>query len=71
MGSASLAATVSDVEIDIGLRDSGVRVERMILQNETLLGLDLLRRFVVRIDYPRKRLGLTTIVASDAAPTAR
>ena len=51
--------TVEDVELDIALRDSGVRIERMLLQNETLLGLELLRRFVVRIDYPGKKLGLT------------
>ncbi len=61
------ALTVEDVELDIALRDSGVRIERMILQNETLLGLELLRRFVVRIDYPRKKLGLTPI-ATDAPP---
>lgn len=59
------ALTVEDVELDIALRDSGVRVERMALQNETLLGLELLRRFVVRIDYPRRKLGLTP--RSDAA----
>lgn len=65
------SATLADVEIDIGLRDSGVRIERMILQNETLLGLEVLRRFVLRIDYPRKRLGLTPVGTSDAAADAR
>jgi predicted aspartyl protease len=59
------AVRARDVEIDIGLRDSGVRIERIALESEMLIGLELMRRFVVRIDYPNQKLGLTPI-ASDA-----
>ena len=59
--------SVDDVELDIGLRDTGVRIERMALESELLIGLELLRRFVVRIDYPHGKLGLTP-VAADALP---
>jgi hypothetical protein len=54
--------TLADVEIDIGLREeSGVRIERMGLKDEALLGQAVLRDFVVRFDYPRKKLGLTPV----------
>ena len=52
--------TLEDVEIDIGLRDAGgVRIERMGLRDELLIGQGVLRDFVVRFDYPRKKLGLS------------
>jgi hypothetical protein len=54
--------TLEDVEIDIGLRDEGgVRIERMAGQGEVLIGQGVLREFIVRFDYPRKRLGLTLV----------
>lgn len=49
---------VEHVEIGIGLRGTGVRIERM-AGPEVLLGQGVLRRFLVRLDYPRQRLGLT------------
>ncbi len=53
--------TLHDVEIDIGLRgEGGVRIERT-LRGETLIGQHLLRDFVVRFDYPRRKLGLTPV----------
>jgi len=53
--------TLDDVEFDIGLREEGgVRIERM-LQGEVILGQGVLREFVVRFDYPRKKLGLSPI----------
>jgi hypothetical protein len=55
--------TLEDVGIDIGLRDEGgVRVERIFAgEDEALIGQVLLRDFVVRFDYPRKKLGLTPV----------
>ncbi len=55
---------VTDVELAIHLRGTGVRITRMAPGDETLLGQGVLRRFLVRLDYPRQRLGLTPIGAS-------
>ena len=50
--------SVEDVEVDIALRGTGVRIERM-GGREVLVGQGVLRRFLVRLDYPRQRMGLT------------
>ena len=60
--------TLVDVEIDIGLRDEGgVRIERMLGGDEVLIGQGVLREFVVRFDYPRKKLGLTPAYPNPAS----
>jgi predicted aspartyl protease len=52
---------LSDVPLQIALADeSSVRVGRW-LKDETLIGTDLLRNFVVRFDYQGRKLGLTPI----------
>jgi hypothetical protein len=38
-----------------------VRIERMAVQDEVLIGRRVLRDLVVRFDYPRKKLGLTPV----------
>ncbi len=64
---------LSDVPLQIALADeSSVRVGRW-LKDETLIGTDLLRNFVVRFDYQRRKLGLTPIARAsthleDATP---
>lgn len=51
-----------DVELLISVRDlSQVRVTRMALQSETLVGIDILKGYRVRFDYPRGKMGLTPI----------
>lgn len=56
------SVTLADVELDIGLRgEGGVRIERMAGKDEVLIGQGVLRDFVVRFDYPRKKLGLTPV----------
>ncbi len=54
---------LENVALDIGLREeSGVRVERIMAgEDEALLGQAVLRDFVVRLDYPRRKLGLTPV----------
>lgn len=61
----SLALT--DVAVQIAVSDeSSVRVARWLV-DETLIGTDLLRNFVVRFDYPRSKLGLTPIPRGSSA----
>jgi predicted aspartyl protease len=53
--------TLLDPEVLIALADgSGVRVQRW-LQDQTILGVEILENYRVRLDYPREKLGLTPI----------
>jgi predicted aspartyl protease len=53
--------TLREPRVLIALADeSQVRVERW-LQDQTLLGVELLENYRVRLDYPREKLGLTPI----------
>jgi len=56
-GARRRGVRVEDVAIDIALRGTGVRIERMAGRDEVLLGQAVLRRFLVRLDYPRQRWG--------------
>ncbi|NRA01725.1 MAG: aspartyl protease family protein [Myxococcales bacterium] len=50
---------LENIELQISLADeSSVRVERW-LQGEAIIGVQLLEKFRVRIDYPRAKLGLS------------
>jgi hypothetical protein len=56
--------TLADPELLISLTDeSQVRVSRWI-QDETILGIEILEDYRVRFDYPRAKLGLTPIGAN-------
>ncbi|MFQ5698023.1 MAG: hypothetical protein ACE5IL_07025 [Myxococcota bacterium] len=53
--------SLEDVELQVGVRsESSVRVARW-LEDETVIGLDLLDDYIVRFDYPHQKLGLTPI----------
>jgi hypothetical protein len=50
--------TLSEVALHISLRDeSSARITRW-LQHEAIVGIDILRDYRVRFDYPRARMGL-------------
>ena len=51
--------TLENVQLAISIRDeSTVRVQRWI-QDQTILGIEILEDYRVRLDYPNPKMGLT------------